>query len=399
MPARFASVIFSVLFFSWLNGQASAAEQFFSTRAAHAIIMDYETSTVLYDKNAYAPIPPASMSKLMTLAVVFDYLKRGEITLDTEFYVSKKAWRTGGSKMFVLVDSTIKVRDLLKGIIVASGNDACIVVAENISAPRIGQVSIETELGSEAKFVTIMNSKAREWGLANSTFANPTGLPDPEQLMSMYDLAMLASHIITTYSDYYPLFGLQEFTWSKITQNNRNPLLAGFDGADGMKTGHTEDAGFGVVGTAFLDGKRRIVVLAGLESQNSRAREANRMMGLAFSEFDSRTFFMSGDWVGEAEVFMGREGTVPLKIKSDVRFTTHRRALAGAKAHIVYQGPLKAPIRAEQQVALLRVELPGEPAQEYPLYTMENVNGMGFFGKLSVGLQALLTPPSATDIQ
>ena len=376
-----------------------ANDSYISTRADYAVIMDYETGTVLYGKDANTPMPPASMSKLMTLAVVFDLLKQGRLTLDTEFYVSEKAWRTGGSKMFVLVNTKISVRDLIKGIIVDSGNDACIVIAENISSPVMGLVSQESELGSEAAFAEIMNRKAREWGLLNSSFANPTGLPDPAQRMSPLDLARLARHILTEYEAWYPFFSLEEFTWSDITQSNRNPLLAGFDGADGLKTGHTEEAGYGLVGSATVDGARRIIVLNGLESISDRAREANRVMGLAFSEFRNQTFFRGGDIIGEAGVFMGKDATVPLMIRNDVSFILHKDELAAAKASFRYDGPLRAPVDADQQVGLLRIEIPGREAYDYPLYTTKRVRQIGMFGKISLGLQRMLTPPTAEDIQ
>ena len=378
---------------------AQADERYFGTRAEYAVILDHETGTVLYDKRANEPMPPASMSKLMTLAVIFDLLAAGDLSLDTEFLVSEKAWRTGGSKMFVLVNTQIKVEDLIKGIIVDSGNDACIVVAENISSGRMGQVTSEEELGSEAAFAEIMNRKAREWGLTNSSFANPTGLPDPKQRMSSLDLARLASRIIRDYSSYYDYFSLREFTWSKITQSNRNPLLEAFDGADGLKTGHTEESGYGVVGSAIVDGKRRIIVVNGLESMADRAREARRMIGLAFSEFESSSFFSNGEIVGAADVFMGREETVPLVIRSDVNFILHKEEMKAASARIIYQGPLSAPVDADQQVGLLRVEIPGRDTFDYPLYTAQKVSQIGVLGKMSLGLQRLLTPPSADDIQ
>ncbi|MCI5048688.1 MAG: D-alanyl-D-alanine carboxypeptidase [Aquisalinus sp.] len=399
MRARFATFILFALLSVFAIQPASASERYFSTKATHAIIVDDASGVVLYDKNADVPIPPASMSKLMTVAVVFDALQDGQISLDTEFYVSEEAWRLGGSKMFVLVDTTIPVRDLLKGMIVASGNDACLVVAQNLTAPMVGRIDHESQLADPADFVALMNRKAAEWGLADSSFANPTGLPDPGQRMSLRDLARLARHIIHTYPEYFEFFRLPEFTWSDITQQNRNPLIAGFDGAEGMKTGHTEEAGFGVVGSATVNGQRRIMVLAGLGSMNERVSEANRVMGLAFSEFDTRKFFSAGDIVGEAEVFMGQIDTVPLKLRNDVSYTMHRRKLAGARAELVYTGPLKAPLDANQQVAVLRIELPGEEVQEYPLFTSEQVRGIGLFGKLAEGARALLTPPSAADIE
>jgi D-alanyl-D-alanine carboxypeptidase (penicillin-binding protein 5/6) len=395
---RFITLL-SILWLAMLDVSAAASEQYFSTKASNALIMDYQSGTVLYEKNARQPMPPASMSKLMTLAVLFDAIKAGEISLDTEFYVSERAWRTGGSKMFVLVNTRITVRNLISGIIVDSGNDACIVVAENMASPMVGRVENEEQLGTVDAFVTRMNAKAAEWGLNNSSFANPTGLPDPEHLMSAYDLALLAQKIIRDFPEFYSFFNEREFTWSDITQSNRNPLLGSFAGADGLKTGHTDEAGYGVVGSAIVAGRRRIIVINGLDSMPERAREGARMMRLSFSEFETRDFFFSGDPVGEAEVAMGKTATVPLKVKNDISFTLHKKALRGATATIVYQGPLRAPIAAEQQVGILRLEIPGQgEALEYPLYTAGRVREIGFMGKLSLGLGALLTPPSADEL-
>ncbi|GGD03430.1 D-alanyl-D-alanine carboxypeptidase family protein [Aquisalinus flavus] len=393
-----AALLGIIAFLTIAGGAAAQQEQYLTTSAQQAIIMDYETGTVLFEKNAQTPVPPASMSKLMTVAILMDMLEKGELSPDTPFYVSRKAWQTGGSKMFVLVDTTIPVIDLLKGIIVLSGNDACVVVAENISSPVMGNVTRESELGSVEAFADIMNAKAEEWGLTQSTFANPSGLPDPDQLMSMSDLARLSAKIIRDYPEYYDtIFDLPEFTWSNITQSNRNPLVGAFAGADGLKTGHTDESGYGVAGSAIRDGVRRIVVLHGLESDAMRTRESRRVMGLAFSEFTTRRYFTSGDIVGEADVFLGKQETVPLKIKNNVVFTRHNRILQGAEATLLYEGPVKAPVRAETQVGLLRLEIPGEPPREYPLYTAERVDGIGIAGKMGIGLKALFTPPSARE--
>ncbi|MGV6800515.1 MAG: D-alanyl-D-alanine carboxypeptidase family protein [bacterium] len=373
---------------SWLN-----------TKSSHAIIYDYGSKTILYEKRAHEPMPPASMSKLMTVAVLFDALKRGDISLDSEFYVSKKAWQTGGSKMWVLVNTKIRVEDLIYGVIVQSGNDACIVVAENLAADRPGFVSKEDELGTVEQFVHLMNEKAKQWNLAESRFANPTGLPDPNQRMSAYDLAMLTSHIITTYPEYFHYFRTKEFTWSNITQENRNPLLKINDRMDGMKTGHTDEAGYGLVGTAQIDGQRRIIVLNGLDSLADRARESARIMEKAFNDFTTAHYYRSGDIVSEGLVFMGKEETVPLKVKNDIQFTLHKSLIEKAEGKIIYNGPLKAPIYTDQQVGFLQITMPGDRKYEYPLYTAKSVKSVGFLGKVGLGLQDLLTPPNAEEIQ
>jgi D-alanyl-D-alanine carboxypeptidase (penicillin-binding protein 5/6) len=358
------------------------AQSYFSTGATHAIIVDHETGNVLFAKNADEPIPPASMSKLMTVAVVLDLIAKGDLTPDSKFRVSEKAWRTGGSKMFVLVDTEIRVEDLLKGVLVHSGNDAAVVIAENVA-------------GSEEAFAAIMNERAREWGLTASSFQNPMGLPDPNQRMSVADIARLARLMWDRFPDYRYLYGIREFTWSDITQGNRNPLLRTFPGADGMKTGHTDESGYGVVGTAERNGQRRFIVVAGLEDERSRAREADRIMGLAFSEFDKRTFFEPGDLVGEAEVFGGLVETVPLTILAPVGFTRHKEELAGAEAKLIYDRPLPAPMRKGEQVAILEISMPNHPTEQYPLYTAERVRELGVVAKMGLGLRILFTPPDA----
>ncbi|MEM9988526.1 MAG: D-alanyl-D-alanine carboxypeptidase family protein, partial [Pseudomonadota bacterium] len=340
------------------------AERYFTTKAPHAVILDDKSGKILFEKAADIPISPASMSKLMTVAVVLDLIEKGELTPQTPFRVSEKAWRTGGSKMFVLVDTEIQVEDLLRGVMTVSGNDAAIVLAENIA-------------GSEEAFAQVMNERAKSWGLKASRFHNPTGADHPDQKMSAKDLARLAHQLWHRHPDYRYLYSLPEFTWSEITQANRNPLLRTFPQADGMKTGFTDDAGYSLVGTASKDGARRFIVVAGLDSENDRRREATRMMGLAFSEFDTRQFFAAGDVVGEAEVFGGQVQNVPLVIDVPVLFTLHRQQLDAARAKIVYPGPISAPIPEGEQVAILELTMPGEPKREYPLYTREKVKSLG----------------------
>ncbi len=361
------------------------AQDFVTTSARNAVIMDYATGQVLYGHRADEPVPPASMSKLMTAAVVLDAIERGEIAEDTLYDVSERAWRMGGSKMFVLVDTQIRVGDLLKGLIVQSGNDAALVLAENLG-------------GSEEGFVRLMNEKAAEWGLKDSRFANPMGLDDPEQRMSVSDLARLTRCIWQRHPDHRALFSLPEFTWSEITQTNRNPLLATFEGAKGMKTGYTEEAGYSLVGLAERGAQTRIIVVAGHEDEAGRRREADRLMRIAFEEYDSRVFFEAGDVVAQAEVFAGRAEAVPLALDKTLGFTLHRKSLDGAKARVVYQGPIPAPIRKGQQVAVLKLTMPGEPEREYPLYTTEKVRGLSAVSKIGLGLTALLTPPPADEL-
>lgn len=358
-----------------------------STPADYAVIMDYRTGDVLFEKNGRTPTAPASMSKLMTVAIVFERLKNGSLNLSDPFKVSEKAWRKTGSKMWVRVDTEIALENLLRGVIVQSGNDACIVIAENIA-------------GSEEAFAELMNQKAREWGLKDSTFANATGWPDPKQKMSMRDLATLARKIIHDYPEYYALYSEREFTWEKIRQANRNPLLETFDGADGLKTGHTEESGYGLVGSALKDGERRIIVVNGLSSTRERSTESARMMRIAFNDFTTKNFFKPGDIVAEAEVFKGKSKTVPLIIDESVDLIIHRAVMNNARATVVYEGPVAAPIREKQQIGYLKIEAPSGPNREYPLYAGRAVSEKGFFGKVGLAAKRLLAkPPSQPEAE
>ncbi|MEM9262958.1 MAG: D-alanyl-D-alanine carboxypeptidase family protein [Pseudomonadota bacterium] len=349
------------------------------TTSTHAIIYDFKTNTVLFDKNASEPTAPASMSKLMTIAIVFEKLKSGELSLDDMFSVSEKAWRKTGSKMWVRVDTEIAVKNLIRGAIIQSGNDACIVLAENIA-------------GSEDAFVDLMNLKARQWGLNDSTFANATGWPDPGHKMSMHDLAKLATMIIDDYPEYFAIFSEREFTWEKIRQANRNPLLGSFEGADGLKTGHTDEAGYGVVATAVRDGVRRIVVVNGLTSAKERGTESRRLLKASFDDFVEKTLLLKGDVVGTADVFRGVSADVPLVISEDIMSIVHRERLNTISAKVRYSGPLVAPVAEGAQVAELDLTI-DDKTTSFPVFAGTSVDEIGFFGKVLIGAQKLLLKP------
>ncbi len=378
--------ILSVVFAVFGAAMATAVAQTVETPAEYAVIMDYRTGEILYEKNARVPTAPASMSKLMTAAIVFEKLKTGDLKLTDMFDVSEKAWRMRGSKMWVRVDTEISVENLLRGIIVQSGNDACIVVAENIA-------------GSEEAFAALMNQKAREWKLLDSTFSNASGWPDENQKMSMRDLALLTRKIIRDFPEYYGLFAEREFTWEKIRQENRNALLDTFSGADGLKTGHTEESGYGLVGSAVKDDERRIVVLNGLESNRARTEEAARMMRIAFNDYSRVTLYEPGDLVGEAMVFKGKQKTAPLMVAEPVNAIVHRQLKDNTKATVVYNGPVAAPIAANQQIGYLRVEIDGGATKEYPLYAARGVREMGVFGKIGLGAKTLLAKPDKSSAE
>lgn len=382
---KFAHTIAAIISAALSVTASAFAQAPFETDAEFAAIMDYRTGELLFEKNARTPTAPASMSKLMTVAIVFEQLKNGSLSLSDEFDVSEKAWRMGGSKMWVRVDTKITVENLLRGVVVQSGNDACIVLAENIA-------------GSEDAFAELMNRKAREWGLSDSTFANATGWPHENHKMSMRDLALLTRKIIHDYPEHYALFAEAEFTWEKIRQPNRNPLLDLVDGADGLKTGHTEESGYGLVGSAIMDGERRIIVVNGLDSERARATESGRLMRIAFNDFATKEFYAPGDIVGDAQVFKGAQKAVPLITADNVSMILHRSMLDDTKATVIYEGPVSAPVRENQQIGLLRVEVEGGQTKEFPLYAGRAVGETGVFGKIALGAKKLLAKPESEAV-
>lgn len=356
------------------------------TDARQAVILDFETGRTLYAKNADVPLPPASMSKLMTLAIVFEKIATGEITLDQRFEVTKNAYRFGGSTMFLRLGSKVRVEDLLRGVIIQSGNDAAITLAEGVS-------------GSEAAFAELMNRKAESWGLANSSFGNATGWPHPDQRMSARDLALLARRIIERHPDLYAIFSETEFTWDGVTQPNRNPLLVRGGPGDGLKTGHTEEAGYCLVGSGVgPDGERRIFVIGGLESEKARVAEAQRMMRVALTDFRTLALFEAGDIAATAPVARGAFGETPLIVGADARTIVHRRLAAEVRAYITYESPLIAPIEAGAPVGSLRIETPGAPTEIYPLLAGRSIAETGFGGKVLIGLKRLISPPAKTEV-
>ena len=347
------------------------------TEARAAFLLDMSSGAVLLDKNADAPLPPASMSKLMTVNMVFEALRAGRLSLDDTFPVSEKAWRMGGSKMFVKVDSRVSVHDLLRGVIVQSGNDACVVLAEGLA-------------GSEEEFAARMTRRARELGLRSSKFANATGWPDPGQQMSLRDLATLGARLITEFPEYYTIFSETEFTWSKIVQKNRNPLLYLNLGADGLKTGHTEEAGYGLVGSAIRDGRRLILVISGLPSQRARSQEAESILNWGFREFETFTAVEPGIKLGDIDIWIGDQPTAPLTVASPVRITAPWGAKDKIKSELVYDSPIEAPVSRGQVVGVLRLTAPDLPPVEAPLIVAADVARGGFVQKVKAGASLLI---------
>ena len=340
----------------------------FQSGAAHAILIEADSGTVLFEKAADDVMAPASLSKLMTAEVVFNELKQGRLKPTDEFRVSTNAWRRGGapshtSSMFLPIDSKVAIVDLLHGAIVQSGNDACIVLAEGIS-------------GSESAFAELMTKRARQLGLTKSTFGNSTGLPDPRQLMTARELSRLARHIIETYPDYYKLYGEREFTWHKIRQFNRNPLLAMNIGADGLKTGFIKEAGYGLVGSAVQNGLRLIVVVNGLRSEKERADEAKKLLEWGFHNFQSSLLFGERQEIAWAKVYGGEKGYVPLIGAKEVRLMVPRGTRDRIIARMVYTGPVRAPVNQGQKIGALKVWRGESLVLEVPLQAAESV-GVG----------------------
>ncbi|WP_050527708.1 D-alanyl-D-alanine carboxypeptidase family protein [Pseudorhodobacter aquimaris] len=351
-----------------LIGQAQA----FETRAQAAWVYDMATETVLMDKNADVSLPPASMSKLMTLNMLFEALRDGRVTMDTEFSVSARAQAMGGSTMFLNQRDRPTTRDLIKGIIINSGNDACVVVAEGLS-------------GTEEAFSHQMTERAKALGMNNSTFANSSGWPDPAQRMSMRDLGILAKRLIEEFPDLYPIFAETEFNYADraaANRHNRNPLLKLGGGADGLKTGHTSEAGYGLVGSAKQGDRRVIFVITGMTSEEARAEEADRMMNWAFRQFVMKTVIKAGQRVASADVWLGSAPEVGLVAAEDITMLVPALVQDGVKAEVSYTGPLKAPLAAGAEVGTLTISVPDLPQREVPLLAENGVTAAGFLQRL-----------------
>jgi D-alanyl-D-alanine carboxypeptidase (penicillin-binding protein 5/6) len=344
---------------------AKKEEGGFDGDAPTAILIEATSGSVLFEKNADELRAPSSMMKLMTAEVVFHAVKQGDIKLTDEYRVSENAWRkggapAGGSTMFAALNSKVSVDDLLHGAIIQSGNDSCMVLAEGMA-------------GNERAFADMMTKRARELGLARSTFANSNGLPDPGNKMTVRELATLARYIIQTYPEFYKLFGEKEFTWNKIKQSNRNPLLNSLEGADGLKTGFTKEGGYGMVGSAVQNDVRLIVAINGLEDPDDRATEAKKMLEWGFRNFEVRTVFAENQTIGYAKVFGGDSRSVALASQEPVKVMVQKNGNDKLVARIVYSGPVRAPIEAGQKVGAVRVWRGGNIAVETPVYATEAI--------------------------
>jgi len=353
----------------------NVSAQGFSTKAKQAVVMDYDSATILYQKDADALIPPASLAKLMTMEVVFNALRSGELNTEDTFTISEDAWRrgganSGGSSMFAKLNSDVRLDDLIRGVIVQSGNDAAIAIAEGMA-------------GSEVGFAGLMNNRARKIGLEKSVFRNSTGLPHEEQLVTARELAHLARHMIKTYPEQYKIYSETSFKWGKINQRNRNPLLGKVEGADGLKTGFTKASGYGLVGSAVQNGRRVIIVLSGMKSKRERASESVKLMRWGFRAFKPVELFAQNEIVGEATLYGGEKSGVALRAEGPLNIFVPIGFQDRLKMEIVFQGPIATPVEEGVKVAKLQVKVDGVVSQETPLYTAESV------GRGTVTQQAL----------
>lgn len=339
--------------------------------AREAILLDVNTGTVLYEKNADQRTPTASMSKTITAYMVFEALKAGRLTLDTKVPISERAWKMQGSKTFVELGNEVRVEDLIRGMLIQSGNDATVALAEAVG-------------GTEEGFAGMATTRAHALGMMHSNFVNATGWPDPNHYSTVRDLSILAQHLINDFPQYYHYFSETEFTYHGIHQQNRDPLLKMNIGADGLKTGHTEENGYGLMGSVVQNGRRLVMVINGLPTDQARADEAARLMQWGFTATAVYPLLKAETPVDNAVVWMGSAKTVPLVLQHDLTVAMLREARENLKVEVVLQEPVPAPILTGQQLGVLRLTAPGMPTREEPLYAKESVGKLGFFGRLGV---------------
>lgn len=358
-----AACMVLVVFAHGISSTASA--EGFDTKAKHAIIIDSRSGKVLFEKDADELFPPASMSKVMTMLMIFERLESGRLKETDEFKISENAWRRGGapsgsSSMYAILDSRVAISDLIQGVIVQSGNDAAITLAEGVA-------------GTEERFAQDMTARARELGLAKSVFKNATGLPDEGHVSTARELASLTRYLIEVFPQYYKFYSQPEFTWNKITQQNRNPLLGNYEGADGVKTGYIKESGYGMIGSAERNGRRLIVVASGMKSKRERGEEAEKLLNYGFTKFRPIRLYAAGDTIGQARVWGGEQSTVRIVAKEDINTLLSDDEKATAEARLVYQGPLKAPIKAGVEIGSVNILSDGKLISKAPVFTKESI--------------------------
>lgn len=377
---RLFLVVLSFMFAGLVSMPVSAQVDF-ETKAEFGVLMDFDTGTLLFQKKADAPMAPASMAKLMTVAVAFDMLRKGSLSLDEEFNISKTAFdeggaRSGGSTMFANLNSDVPVRDLLRSIIIQSGNDAAIALAEGIA-------------GSESVFVRLMNQEAKKIGLEDSNFTNSTGLPDEDMYVSARDLALLARYIIKEYPEYYSWFAEEEMIWNKVRQPNRNTLVNDDLGIDGLKTGHTDASGYGIVASSKNEGRRLITVLNGMKTKRDRVQEARKLLRWGERAFDTVTPFAIGESVGSVGVYGGAEASVGLLPESQLVLYLPKGQQSCIRGRILYDFPILPPVEKGDQIAQLEIKCNGKVIQTTKLYAAESVDKGNIIRQASDALKEL----------
>ncbi len=384
--------LFTLVFLAAWSGSALAQSRF-DTAAPYAIMVEANTGEVLFEKNADVPFPPASMAKMMTTYLAFEMIANGEVSLDDTTIVADETWRqwnNQGSTMFLKARDEVTIADLLRGIIVQSGNDATVVLAEALA-------------GSETLFVEWMNAKSDELGLRNSVYMTSNGWPAQGQAVTARDLAMLSYYMINKFPELYKMYAERSFTYgvdlagNPITQRNRNPLLGMVDGADGLKTGHTSEAGYGLTGSALRGDRRIIIVLSGLTSIRQRTVDSRSLINYGFNAYKTYSLFKAGDVVEDAAVWLGEEGKVPLVVDADVAITLSRSARNRMLVKVVYQSPIPAPIEAGQDIAHLVISTPGDEDRIIPLTAGRAVDEIGPFGRLGALFSYLIFGNTATN--
>lgn len=359
----------SLIFFTF---NSNAIESISKT----ALLIDLSTGEVLLDKNSEEKTYPSSMTKIMTALMAFEKIKDGTLSMDQEFLISKKAWKMGGSKMFIEVDKKVKVADLLLGVVVQSGNDASIAIAEGIS-------------GSEEIFALEMNNLAKKIGLTNSNFVNSSGWPNDNHYTTAKDLAKIAEYTLNEHPELYEMYAIAEFTYNGIKQDNRNPLLYSFDGADGFKTGHTQAAGYGLVGSAERGDRRLLLVLNGLETSRARAQESLRLMDWGFNNFQLVDFYKQGEVVIEATTWLGKQEKVKLSSQQDISVSIPKTHISDMKVEVLVEEPIPTPISINDQVGLVQISYADKKLQ-YPLLASENIEQKGFFSRITSALYYII---------
>ena len=353
-----------LIVFLLLTRQSFAIESIAKT----ALVIDLSTNEILLEKNSTEKTYPSSMTKMMTALVAFEKIKDGSLSLDQEFLISKKAWKMGGSKMFIEVDKRVSVYDLLLGVVVQSGNDASIAIAEGIS-------------GSEEIFAIEMNNLGKKIGLTGSNFTNSSGWPDDNHYTTAEDLAKVAQYTIENHYELYQMYKISDFTYNGIKQDNRNPLLYTFEGADGFKTGYTEAAGYGLVGSAERGDRRLIVVLNGLESSKSRAQESLRLMDWGFNNFQLVDFYKKNEVIQEVDTWLGKEDKVDLVALEDISVSIPKAQLSSAKVTVLVEEPIATPIKIGDQIAKLQISF-ADKQIDFPLYSGEDIDQKNFFSRI-----------------